>query len=266
MLSIPKSPNRIERARGTILQRPSEVSRTRRNLRLKSHGSAARAIERLPHLEQTQQAFEEMFVASRRMFLRQAHAILRNKEDAEDAVQNAFISGFLKLHRFEGRSALSTWFTRIVINSALMLRRSREPAWLVSPPEPKSQPDPHWTETFPASQPDPESLAAERERAQQIQAALQRMTPILRQAFELVYHQQASIREACAMLNISIPAFKARLFRARQELFQALCRSGVLLLDQPKPSRLLVVRSHRATRDLDARAYCQELACNERIA
>ncbi|MBA0085767.1 MAG: hypothetical protein HRJ53_12285, partial [Acidobacteria bacterium Pan2503] len=76
-----------------------------------------------------------MFVASRRKFLRQAKAILRNKEDAEDALQNAFMSAFLRLHRFEGRSALSTWFTRVVINAALMIRRSREPAWLAPPPE-----------------------------------------------------------------------------------------------------------------------------------
>lgn len=153
-----------------------------------------------------------------------------------------------------------------MINAAVVIRRSREPAWLASLPEPKSKPDPHGIDAFAASQPDPESLCAERERAQQIQAALQTMTPILRQAFELVYHQQASIREACATLNVSIPALKARLFRARQERFQALCRSGVVLLDQPEPSRLLIVSSHRATRDLNARASCQELACNERIA
>ena len=247
MLPIPQPVNRIERARVTILKRSSEISRARRKVHPITRASAATAVytpQRRSHLQRTQQAFEEMFVASRRKFLRQAKAILRNKEDAEDAVQNAFMSAFLKLHRFQGRSALSTWFTRVVINSALMVRRSREPAWLASPPEPKSQADLHWTETFPAWEPDPESLCAQQERAQQIQAALQTMTPILRQAFELVYHQQASIREACATLNVSIPAFKARLFRARQELFHALCRSGVVLLDQPTPSRLLVVKSH----------------------
>ena len=244
MLSIRKPVNRLERARGAILQRPSELSRTRRNLRLKTRGPAACTREGLPQLQQTQQAFEEMFVASRRKFLRQAKAILRNKEDAEDALQNAFMSAFLRLHRFEGRSALSTWFTRVVINAALMIRRSREPAWLAPLPECNSQPDLHWTETLPSSQPDPEILCAEQERAQQIDAALQTMAPILSQAFDLVYHQQLSIREACVRLNVSIPAFKARLFRARQELFQALCRSGAAFLDRPKPSRLLVIKSN----------------------
>jgi len=185
-----------------------------------------------------------MFVASHRKFLKQAKAILHNKEDAEDALQNAFMSAFLRLHRFEGRSALSTWFTRVVINAALMIRRSREPAWLAPLPECNSRPGLYWTETVPSSQPDPETLCAEQERAQQIDAALQTMAPILSQAFDLVYHQQMSIREACARLNVSIPAFKARLFRARQELFQALCRSGAAFLDQPKPSRLLVVKSN----------------------
>src|SRR5260370_26199981 len=69
------------------------------------------------------EAFREMFVAYRPKFVAMAHAILRNREDAEDAVQNAFVSGYLHLRSFEGRSALTTWFTRIVFNAALMIRR-----------------------------------------------------------------------------------------------------------------------------------------------
>jgi DNA-directed RNA polymerase specialized sigma24 family protein len=56
-------------------------------------------------------------------------------EDAEDTVQNAFISGHLHLRNFQGRSALKTWFTRVVLNAALMIRRNRKPVQLVSAPE-----------------------------------------------------------------------------------------------------------------------------------
>ena len=52
-----------------------------------------------------------------------AFAVLRNKEDAEDAVQDGLCSAYTKLRSFQGRSSFSTWLTRIIINSALMTRR-----------------------------------------------------------------------------------------------------------------------------------------------
>jgi len=64
------------------------------------------------------EAFQEMFVAYRPKFVAMAHSILRNREDAEDAVQDAFLSGYRHLRSFEGRSAITTWFTRIVLNAA----------------------------------------------------------------------------------------------------------------------------------------------------
>jgi RNA polymerase sigma-70 factor, ECF subfamily len=66
------------------------------------------------------EAFQEMVLTSRPRFVTLAQAILRNREDAEDAVQNALLSGYLHLPSFEGRSALTTWFTRIVVNAALL--------------------------------------------------------------------------------------------------------------------------------------------------
>src|SRR5579871_2084190 len=56
---------------------------------------------------------------------RKAYALLRNREDAEDAVQNSWLSVMANLDSFQGRSALSTWLTRIVINSALMILRKK---------------------------------------------------------------------------------------------------------------------------------------------
>src|SRR5260370_8012936 len=59
---------------------------------------------------QGMEAFEQMVVASRSNFLAIANAILRNREDAEDAVQNAILSGYLHLPSFDGRSPLPPWF------------------------------------------------------------------------------------------------------------------------------------------------------------
>ena len=71
-----------------------------------------------------QQAVRGDSRASARLY-RTAYAIVRNKEDAEDAVQNSLCNAFINLRSFKGQSAFSTWLTRIVINSALMIRRRR---------------------------------------------------------------------------------------------------------------------------------------------
>jgi RNA polymerase sigma-70 factor (ECF subfamily) len=163
------------------------------------------------------EAFQEMFVASRTKFVAMAHAILRNREDAEDAVQNAFLSGHLHFRSFEGRSALTTWFTRIVLNAALMIRRKRKPSWSPSQ-ETNPLEDARWMQTISASEPDPEMVCAERETFQFINGVLAKMKPALRQAFTMTYYDELSGPEACALLGISPAAFKARLFRARRQL------------------------------------------------
>jgi RNA polymerase sigma factor (sigma-70 family) len=68
---------------------------------------------------------EQMFGCHSAMLHRIAFRILRNKEDAEDAVQDGLCRAYAKLQSFQGRASFSTWLTRIVINSALMMRRKR---------------------------------------------------------------------------------------------------------------------------------------------
>jgi RNA polymerase sigma factor (sigma-70 family) len=125
-------------------------------------------------------AFQEMFVAYRPKFVAMAHAILRNREDAEDAVQNALVSGYLHLRSFEGRSALTTWFTRIVLNAALMIRRKRKSPLTSPRPETGTSDDARWMREIPASQPDPDMVYAERETVQLINGVLAKMKPALR--------------------------------------------------------------------------------------
>src|ERR1700719_3396385 len=126
-------------------------------------------------------AFHEMFVTLRPKFVAMAHAILRNREDAEDAVQNAFLSGHRHLRSFEGRSALTTWFTRIVLNAALMIQRKHKLSRIKPLPETISH-EANWTERIPNSQPDPEMVYAEEETFQLIDVLLGKMSPALRQA------------------------------------------------------------------------------------
>jgi RNA polymerase sigma-70 factor, ECF subfamily len=174
-----------------------------------------------PPVARGMEAFQEMVLASRPKFVSIAQAILRNREDAEDAVQNAFLSGYLHLPSFEGRSALTTWFTRIVLNAALMIRRKRKSTWMSYQQEPSTSDDAVWIQRIPTSQPDPETVYAERETLQFINEALGKMKPALRQAFTMTYCDEMSCPEARALLGVSTAAFKSRLARARRLMHQA---------------------------------------------
>ena len=163
-------------------------------------------------------ALEEMFVASRKRFLAMAYSILRNREDAEDAVQEAFLSAYRHLRSFEGRSALRTWLTRIVLNAALMMQRKRKPSAIRSLSESGVSHDDGWTENIPDSQPDPEMIHAERETLQFIDEKLGELKPALREAFTMTYFDDLSGAEACAVVGVSPGTLKARIFRARRKL------------------------------------------------
>jgi RNA polymerase sigma-70 factor (ECF subfamily) len=194
-----------------------------------------------------------MFVTLRPKFVAMAQAILRNREDAEDAVQNAFLSGHLHLRSFEGRSALTTWFTRIVVNAALMIRRKRKSSW--SPPlETSPLEDGKWMQTIPASEPDPETVCAERETFRFINGVLAKMKPALRQAFTMIYYDELSGTEACALLGIPPGTFKARLFRARRQLLNQAQRALVAPSRGPNASSFFPERSavqHLVAKPLD---------------
>jgi RNA polymerase sigma-70 factor (ECF subfamily) len=168
-----------------------------------------------------------MFRASRSRFVALAHSILRNQEDAEDAVQDAMLSAYLHLRNFEGRSAFTTWFTRIVFNAALMIRRKRKPARIEYFPDSGENDDASWTERIPASQPDPEMVCAGAETFRSIDELLQKMSPVLRQAFTMIYYDELSIQEAGALLGVSKGTFKARAFRARRRLVREMQSSLV---------------------------------------
>jgi RNA polymerase sigma-70 factor (ECF subfamily) len=185
---------------------------------------------------QGMEAFEEMVVASRSKFLAIANAILRNSEDAEDAVQDAILSGYLHLRSFEGRSALRTWFTRIVINAALMIRRKQKLPWICSQPETSTSDDDLQMERIRSSQPDPEMVYAELETFQFINEALGKMTPLLRQAITMIYCDEMSSLEACALLSVSTVAFKSRLLRARRQLLNEVQRNRVARIRSAAPS------------------------------
>jgi RNA polymerase sigma-70 factor (ECF subfamily) len=170
---------------------------------------------------------QEIFRASRTKFIGLAYSILRNQEDAEDAVQDAMLSALRHLRKFEGRSALSTWFTRILFNAALMIRRKRKSARIESFANSAENDEAPWIENVPSPQLDPEKAWAEAETFRSIDQRLRKMSPLLRQAFTMAYYDELSFEEAGAVLGVTSGTFKSRVFRARQHLIRNTQRSLV---------------------------------------
>ena len=157
-------------------------------------------------------------MASRQQFVAMAYSIVRNREDAEDAVQNAFISGYLHLRNFQGRSALKTWFTRVVLNAALMIRRKRRAVRLASAPEWPPEEGSKWMDAIPSPEPDPEMSWGKTEKLALIEGLTVHLKPRLREAFSMFYENAMTVREARDVVGVSTGTFKARLFRARRQV------------------------------------------------
>jgi RNA polymerase sigma-70 factor, ECF subfamily len=167
-------------------------------------------------------AQHELFATHAARLYRTAYAVLRNKEDAEDAVQNSLCNAFINLRSFKGRSSFSTWLTRIVINSALMIRRRRTAHVQTSLDEMMGdQPERLWQKIVYAG-PDPEELCATCQLDELLTEQVRQLPPAIRDAFQLYFLKGLSAADTCQALGIGNSALKARLFRARHMLADAL--------------------------------------------
>jgi RNA polymerase sigma-70 factor, ECF subfamily len=160
-------------------------------------------------------AFESLVMPHWGALLRVTQRILRNREDAEDAVQNALLDAFRNLNRFEGRSRFSSWLTRIAMNAALMrLRESRRERTIsldVVSETGEMQPRTHLVET----RPNPEEEYLSKESQVLIQKGLKKLSPLYVEVLHLRGMQELSAKEAAGLLEVPVGTVKARLHRAR---------------------------------------------------
>src|ERR1700746_1232716 len=170
------------------------------------------------------QAVEALFRRYHRPLFQTALRVLGNAEDAEDALQDGLISAYRNLKRFEGRSQCSTWLTRIVINAALMKRRSAKARPAVSLDETHHEDELPPAERFADDAPNPEQLYAGTEIREMINENLDELSPLLRSAFLLREVQGYSTGEAAKKLGVTEHTLKARLWRARHQLAERLGR------------------------------------------
>src|SRR5713226_6659235 len=171
-----------------------------------------------------QEALETLFARNNRALYQTALRLLGNPEDAEDALQEGLLSAYRNLRRFEGRSQFSTWLTRIVINAALMRRRSQRARPAVSLDDPPREDELPLAERFADAGPDPEQAYRGKELTELLEEDLAGLSPLLRSAFLLREVEGLTTGEAARELGVTQNTLKARLWRARQQLASRLGR------------------------------------------
>jgi RNA polymerase sigma-70 factor, ECF subfamily len=143
---------------------------------------------------------------------------LGNVADAEDAVQDALLSAFQHLDQFQGRAQMSTWLTRIVINSSVMKIRQRSRHSHFSLDQVSAESDQTLADTIPDNVSGPEEARRERELAELLSQLARKLSPVLRRTLELRVVAGMSIRQAADLLELGEGTVKARSSRARANL------------------------------------------------
>ena len=205
-------------------------------------------------------AYEQLVRAFGGRMLAVAMRILRNEEDARDAVQTAYLSAFRSLSGFEGNCQLSTWLHRIVVNAALMKLRSRRrrPEESIEALLPTYLEDGHHTEQFSRGDLPADSLMAQEETRAIVRACIDQLPDRYRAILLLRDIEDVSTGEVASMLGITPNAVKIRLHRARQALGTLLRRqfkSTGTTPDVASSARETRLRSETSKRREDRNAF-----------
>src|SRR5260221_2713509 len=185
------------------------------------------------------QAFEELVLRHRQKVVAVAQRITNNREDAEDVAQESFYKAFLHLEAFQEKSRFSTWLTRIAMNEAFMLLRRRRGIVEVLPENPDDGMRSNW-EAFVDRGPNPEESHLQRERAERLTEAINRLGSTIRTTILLRDIEEKSVEETAQILGTSISAVKARVFQGRWKLRGTLNPGflrGLYTASQPEAQR-----------------------------
>jgi RNA polymerase sigma-70 factor, ECF subfamily len=166
-------------------------------------------------------AFETLVGRYERKIFRLTQNITQNREDAEDAMQEAFLKAYEHLQNFEGNSRFYTWLVRIAVNQALMKLRKRRPNVVSLDEEVDTGEDmvPREVEDW---GPSPADRYAQTQLSEILGKAIGELDPPFRIVFQLRDIEELSTEETAEALGLSVPAVKSRLLRARLKLRQSL--------------------------------------------
>jgi RNA polymerase sigma-70 factor, ECF subfamily len=167
-------------------------------------------------------AFELLVQRHRVKIFLLAQRMTRNREDAEDVVQESLLKAFIHLRMFKGESLFSTWLTRVTINEALMLLRRKRGSREVPAAESNAEDGTVVPLDIPDLGPNPEDGCLEREQGRVLSAAINELTPGMRKAIELRDLGELSTEETAQVMGLSVGGVKSRLFHGRKKLRQRL--------------------------------------------
>ncbi|HEY4839444.1 MAG TPA: sigma-70 family RNA polymerase sigma factor [Candidatus Acidoferrales bacterium] len=162
-------------------------------------------------------AFGELAKRYERKIFAVAKRMTKNREDAEDVVQESFLKAFVHLGAFQGNSQFSTWLTRIAMNEALMALRKKRRVREIFPAR-TDEDVPPATEVFVDMKPSCEESYLLKEREELLAGAVNELSAKSRQTILLHTAEGRSVEDVAKTLGISAPAAKSRLFHGYEKL------------------------------------------------
>jgi RNA polymerase sigma-70 factor (ECF subfamily) len=165
-------------------------------------------------------AFEQLVRLHCTRLLVVARNVLRNEEDAREAIQDAFLSAFKGIGAFDGVARLSTWLHRITLNAALMKLRSRQrhAEQPIDPLLPGFLDDGHQADPAAPWQESAAQLLERRETCDLVRRCIDRLPEAYRTVLLLRDIEELDTEETARLLEVSVGVVKTRLRRARQAL------------------------------------------------
>jgi RNA polymerase sigma-70 factor (ECF subfamily) len=168
-------------------------------------------------------AIRELTGANNQRLFRAAWSILKDRSEAEEAVQSAYLKAFTALDGFAGQSSLSTWLTRIVVNESLGRLRSAARKRARLEEKGVAALDEYREKLMRGSEPArPDAAAARKQLRAMVEQAIAGLPPAFRMVFILREIEGMSVEETGEALGIAAATVKTRLLRARRKLQQAL--------------------------------------------
>jgi len=173
-----------------------------------------------------ERAYEELIARFQQPVYTLALRLLNDQSEASDVVQEVFLKVFRNIGSFRGQSTLKTWIYRITVNEAHNARRwffrhrRREVELDTNPEEARN-----WKEIIPDRSRSPFEVAFDREQHVMIEAALEKINPIFREAVVLRDITDLAYEEIAEVLGVSLGTVKSRILRGREALRDELAGS-----------------------------------------
>jgi RNA polymerase sigma-70 factor (ECF subfamily) len=169
-------------------------------------------------------AFSDLVRRYEGKIFRLAQHVTQNREDAEDVLQETFLKAYEHLDQFQGNSKFYTWLVRIAVNQGLMKLRKRKTDKSVSMDDTIDTGEDTVVREIAAWDEDPEQQYSREELNRILDSAVQSLAAPYRSVFLLRDVEELSTEETAEILELSVPAVKSRLLRARLQLREKLTR------------------------------------------